>query len=136
MVAGRYLDSSALVKLVAMEPESEALLALLDDDLPRMTSVVARIEVERAVLRAGVEDAAAVEALFDAVVVVDLTPSIVALAIRLHPLTLRTLDAIHLATAFDLGDDVESIVAYDTRLTAAAQDLGLRVQHPGVPVDR
>ncbi|MFV2065016.1 MAG: PIN domain-containing protein [Chloroflexota bacterium] len=48
----------------------------------------------------------------------------------LEPRVLRTLDAIHIATAMALGDDLQAIVTYDARMTEAAQLLGLRTATP------
>jgi predicted nucleic acid-binding protein len=54
-------------------------------------------------------------------------------AATLPPASLRSLDAIHLATALSLGDDLGILIAYDERLVSAARDSGLPVATPGSP---
>lgn len=49
----------------------------------------------------------------------------------LEPLAMRSLDALHLAAALELGDELESIVTYDERLTSGAHALGIAVARPG-----
>ena len=50
---------------------------------------------------------------------------------RLDPTTLRSLDALHLAAALDLGDDLDGLVTYDDRLAEAAALNGVPVTTPG-----
>ena len=127
MTGGVYLDSSALVKLVAPEPETAALLEYLGE--PRRAVLISELtvtEVTRAARRIGVD---ASPALGECDVVL-LRSELLAAAGTLDPPTLRTLDAIQLATALSLGDAIETFVAYDERLAAAAAAHGLQVGAP------
>lgn len=125
-----YLDASACVKLVSPEPESDALVDYLRHHPEQVTSVVADVEVARAAARLGPIAAQGARLLFDTVTLVPLTAEVRELARTMPPLTLRSLDAIHLATASALGPDLGGLVAYDRRLLDAAADLGLPVASP------
>ena len=112
-----FLDSSALVKLVRPEPETQALRSYLAEPRrPMLVSELAVTEVTRAARRIGVDP---LPALAECDVVL-LRSELLARAAELEPPTLRTLDAIHLATALSLGESVDALVAYDERLLAAA----------------
>jgi predicted nucleic acid-binding protein len=124
---GVYLDSSALVKLVAPEPETDALRGFLGE--PRRTVLISELtvtEVTRAARRVGLDATPAL----DECDVVLLRSDVLVATGALDPPTLRTLDAIQLATALSLGDAIETLVAYDERLAAAAAAHGLRVAAP------
>jgi hypothetical protein len=127
-----YLDASAITKLVVAEAESAALRRTLSRRAPRLvTSVVAEVEVRRAVRRAGDPvDSRTLDELFDRLVSVDLVAAIRRLAGELDPRELRSFDAVHLATALTLGPELEAFVCYDRRLTTAAEAHGLRVLAP------
>jgi uncharacterized protein len=125
-----YLDSSALVKLAVREPESAALRRYLRRRRPLVTSALARTEVTRALLPLGPE---AVRRGHDVLARVDqvrLNDRVVDAAGAILPVELRTLDAIHLATAQQLGADLARVVTYDERMTAAAKQLGVTVARP------
>ncbi|MGH2529438.1 MAG: type II toxin-antitoxin system VapC family toxin [Actinomycetota bacterium] len=127
-----YLVSSAIVKLVVREPETSALVGILRSDPETVSSVLARVEVLRAVRRAGARRAVADRALsiLRRVALVRLEEGIVSTASNLRSLELRTLDAIHLATALSLGPALGGFVTYDARLASAARAAGLTVQVP------
>ncbi len=126
-MAGAYLDSSALVKLVRPEPETDALRRFLGDPWrPLMISELAVTEVRRASRRVALDPADALAACE----VVRLTADVLERAGELDPPTMRTLDAIHLATALSLGSELDVLVAYDERLLAAAAQHGLRTAAP------
>lgn len=126
-----YLDSSALVKLVVEEAETRALESAIAGFGESVSSIVAAVEVPRAARRAGVAD---VEARADRLVskldLLELTEQIVTRSAALDPPALRTLDAIHLASALSLGAELDAFAAYDERLTAAASAAGLNVVSP------
>ena len=126
-----YLDSSALVKLVVAEPETPALLGFLARWPHRVSSALARVEVARAVKRAGARPAARRRAtrVLARVALVRIDDPVIAAAARVTPPELRTLDAIHLATARSL-DDLAGIVTYDARLGRAASRARLKVWSP------
>jgi predicted nucleic acid-binding protein len=127
-----YLDSSALVKLVVREPESVALLTFLREHGERASSTLALTEVPRALRRAGfgrVEGRRA-RTVLGGVALVDADRRILSAAAALEPPTLRTLDAIHLATALTFGGDLAALVTYDRRLTEAAERAQVEVAAP------
>lgn len=62
--------------------------------------------------------------------IIEFDAQIASAAVDLRPATLRSLDAIHLATARELGDDLVAVVTYDTRMLAAAKDLGIATASP------
>lgn len=125
-----YLDSSAVVKLAVHEPESLALRRYLRRRNPVVTSALARTEVIRAVLPLGDEAVAAGKQALSRLDVVRINNSVLDAAAVLAPAELRSLDAIHLATASALGRDLGAVVTYDDRMAAAAGRLGLRVVAP------
>jgi predicted nucleic acid-binding protein len=127
-----YLDASALVKLAVREPETAALERVVLDREALFTSEVGAVELRRALGRTG-HPAAAEQAddVLDAVFLAGLTPAIGAQASRLQPASLRTLDAIHVATAVSLALPDLDFITYDERQASAARAVGLRVLHPG-----
>lgn len=127
-----YLDSSAIVKVVAPEPETPALMEALRADAEGVSSALARVEVIRAVGRAGLgEDRLRrAEAILDRIALIAIDGSVLHHAATLAPADLRTLDAIHLATALLLEPDVAGIVTYDAQLREAAAAAGLAVLAP------
>ncbi len=127
-----YLDASALVKLVLPEPESLALASLAAGGFDLATSTVGAIETRRAVLAAVGDDSLGeqVEDLLQSVSLVGVTEEIRRAAGMLRPALLRTLDAIHLATALAFEGELRGFVAYDRRLADAASAAGLGVLAP------
>lgn len=125
-----YLDASALVKLVVAEVETAALQTYLMHRPHRATSVLARVEVARALRRVGVDRQARLEAVLEGLIVVDLAAGVVARAARVGPAALNTLDAIHIATALELGAELDAFVTYDARLADSARALGIAVAAP------
>jgi predicted nucleic acid-binding protein len=129
-----YLDTSAILKLIVVEPESEALLQALDSRADRVSSVLASVEVHRSLRRLRAPRAARerAAAILSAVVMVRVDDPVLERASAFEDATLRALDAVHLATALSLGDDPDAFFTYDRRLARAAAALGLAVLHPGV----
>ena len=126
-----YLDASAFVKLVVAEPETAALLAALTPDTTLVASEILEVEALRATHRAsGQEGVSAAKEQLEGVRLLPLSDEIRARAGELEPATLRTLDAIHIATALDLGERLDCIYAYDTCLMSAAREAGLDVRAP------
>lgn len=126
-----YLDSSAMVKLVASEPESPALSARLAD-AATVSSEIARVEVLRAIRRSG-GDREMLERgreVIRRVGLLRVDGRVLELAADVEPADLRTLDAIHLASALILSEGLGAFVTYDRRLVAAAEQAGLGVQSP------
>lgn len=129
-MAAVYLDSSAIVKLAVREPESEALRRHLRRRRPWVSSALARTEVLRAVWPAGDDALAAGRRVLARCDLVRLNNHVLDRAGAMEPETLRSLDAIHLATAERLGADLGGLITYDDRLAHAARRLGLRVSSP------
>jgi predicted nucleic acid-binding protein len=131
-VAGQllYLDSSAIVKLVVPEPETKALRELLRSWPDRASSVIARIEVERVARRIGGGSVRRARTVLSRISLVELDDEVVGGASAIQPTELRTLDAIHLATALSLGEDLGAMCAYDARLADAAAAAGAEVVAP------
>lgn len=126
-----YLDSSALIKLVFEERETPALEAFLVDRPLRVSSSLARVEVIRAVRT--VSDALATRHAGDVLAAIELiapNAAVFAGAADVDPLSLRSIDAIHLATAVALLPDLDGMVVYDRRLAEAAREAGLTVWAP------
>ena len=120
------------MKLVIEEAESEALVAYLDAERPAMaTSRVALVEVPRAtaIANPSPEVRGETERLLDSCLLVDLTDQLLGTASRLTSRVVRTLDAIHLASAQRI--DADAMLVYDRRLREAAKAVGLAVIHPG-----
>lgn len=125
-----YLDASAIVKLIIDESESDALETWLADRATTSSSLVAT-ETRRAARRSNIPDArASVEDVLGRAVLYSIDSRILDQAGRIGPPTLRTLDAIHLATALRLEPELEAFVTYDLRLAEAAEAVGLRVVAP------
>jgi predicted nucleic acid-binding protein len=124
-----YLDSSAFVKLVLPEPETPALLSALEGVERLVASEILEIEVLRATRRGGGDTAAHDQ--LAAVRLLPLSSEIRKRASELDPPSVRSLDAIHLATALGLGDRLDGLYTYDERMSLAAREAGLNVHAPG-----
>jgi hypothetical protein len=126
-----YLDSSAFIKLVVEEPESGAIRTMLASaGGRRVSSALLRTESLRAVRHLGPDALATVREGLRRVDLIGIDDRILDAAGTLEPQVLRTLDAIHLATAMAVGDDLEAIVTYDERMVDAARLMGLSTATP------
>lgn len=94
------------------------------------SNVLARTELGRAVRRVAPQHAGSVRDVLSRVVTLRITTDVCERAARLGPATMRGLDAIHLANALLLGDELEGVLPYDERLAAAAESAGLPVLAP------
>jgi predicted nucleic acid-binding protein len=126
-----YLDSSALVKLAVQEPESSALRRYLARRRLVISSALARTEVARALLPSGADAVRRGQDVLASVELLRINDRVLRAAGAMPPPDLRSLDAIHLASAELLGSDLGGFVTYDTRLGSAATARGLRVVQPG-----
>ncbi len=124
-----YLDASACVKLVLAESESRAVEAALEGVERLVASEILEVEVVRATQRGG-GDVAAARDLLGGVRLLPLSDEIRGRASELTPLSIRSLDAIHIATALDLGERLSGLFTYDERMAAAAREAGLEVRAP------
>jgi predicted nucleic acid-binding protein len=128
-----YLDASALMKLVRREAETEALREWLDlrPEQPLVTSELARVEVLRAARRVGEPVLAEARAVVGDLDLIPLDRAVQDVACDIGNPLLRTLDALHLASALLLGDALSAFIAYDHRLVEGARAAGLAVAAPG-----
>lgn len=124
-----YADASALVKLVVEEPESGAMNLWFVESTRVLTSRIGVVETLRAASRR-VHDAGHREAVVRGVEVIEVDQAIAGVAAALEPPALRTLDAIHLASAMALMPELDAFVTYDDRLAEAARAIGLPVVRP------
>lgn len=130
MTAGlAYVDTSAYVKVPLGEPERAALLSALEP-YALVSSCLLGVEAVRACARYGPEYADAADAGLRTVSLLPLDEAVLVGAKTLQPAHLRTLDALHLASALSLGTDLAVLVSYDDRLSDAARACGLSVLTP------
>ncbi len=125
-----YPDSSAIVKLVVREPESNALRKYVRRRRPMVSSALARAEVARAVLPLGEGAMRKAREVLGYIDLVRVDNRVLATAGTIEPVDLPTLDAIHLAAAARLGESLSRFVCYDARLARAARMLGWTVLAP------
>jgi hypothetical protein len=126
-----YVDSSAIVKLAVAEPESKALRHFLSRRQPLVTSALARTEVARALMPSGPDAVGRGEEVLGRIQLLRSNDRVLRAAGRMQPRDLRSLDAIHLASASALGSAVRQIVTYDERMADAATASGWSVAAPG-----
>lgn len=118
-----YLDTSAAAKAVLDEPESPAIRRLFAEGTPFVSSTLFAVELHAISDRRLIHPDAAREVI-ERVALVSLGDDITTAAIDLHS-RLRTLDALHLATALRLGSAIDGILTFDDELAAAASQRGL-----------
>lgn len=131
MMRAIYLDSSAVVKLIVAEPESAALRTHLRRRRPLVSSALARTEVLRALLPVGDIALSRAHEVLRRLDLVRINDRVLDAAGILQPAQVRSLDAIHLATAQLLGEDLGQVITYDDRMAEAARSLGLKTIAPG-----
>ena len=133
-----YLDSAAVIKLLRREPATQDLVAWLNDrsDLSLVASALVEVEVPRALRRAAPQALVGVPSVLSRLYRVEIDATVRAAAGAYPEPLLRSLDAIHLATAEILarqaGSDFAAFVTYDRRLLDAAKGAGLPVASPGM----
>lgn len=126
-----YLDTSAAVKLIVAEAGSVALRSWLNgSETEIVSSDLLRTELLRATRRGAPERMQRARAVLDAVILLSLPSATFERAADLDPESLRSLDALHLAAALELGDELNGIITYDNRLAEAARARGIEVIAP------
>lgn len=126
-----YLDSSAIVKLIVTEPETEALRRYVASEPLLVSNEVVNIEVRRATRRRSRDAAVAqrADAMLAHIGMISVSEPLLKIAAALEPAQLRSLDALHVATAMSQYG-LRALVTYDRRMAAAAAAAGLRVEAP------
>ena len=124
-----YADASALVKLILPESDSAAMHRWFVEAERLITSRAGIIETERATRRRAYDEDQKSLILRD-VEILELDADIGRVAGSLEPPMVRTLDAIHIASALVLGPELDAFVTYDDRLAEAARSVGLPVVRP------
>jgi predicted nucleic acid-binding protein len=126
-----YLDTSAAVKLVVAEPQSKAMRLWAEAHADSVVSSdLLRTELLRATLRGAPEAMPRAREVLDSITILTVPTPLFERAAELEPSLLRSLDAVHLAAALDLGDELDGIVTYDERLREAAKLHGVQVIAP------
>jgi predicted nucleic acid-binding protein len=126
-----YLDASALVKLVITEQESAALRIFIAGDPLLISSRIGAVELRRVAARQDEQPAEPqVDAVLANMLLVEVDELVAASAGTVAPTSLRTLDAIHLASAMTLAPELDALITYDARLADAARAAGLNVVAP------
>jgi len=126
-----YLDTSAAVKLVVSEAGSTAMSRWAGEHAAEVVSSdLLRTELLRATRRGAPEQMPRARAVLDSITLLNVPAETFERAAELEPLLLRSLDAIHLAAALEIGDELDGIVTYDDRLSDAAELLGVVVISP------
>jgi predicted nucleic acid-binding protein len=126
-----YLDTSAFVKLVISEPESDALARALTRWPELASATLLRTETVRALRRSGNQELiGTARSLMGTLSLVRIDEPLLDRSGDLPPSGLRSLDAIHLAAARSIGADLDVVITYDERLGDAAVAQGLTVEAP------
>jgi predicted nucleic acid-binding protein len=128
-----YLDTSAYVKLPLEEAGHEGLRSELSRWDGYVSSMLLGVEAIRACSRYGSDRAKDARAWLEGVALLPLDDAVIDTATALSPPTLRSLDALHLATALSIRAEIGAFFTYDQRLAEAAADHGFPIIHPGEP---
>jgi uncharacterized protein len=124
------LDTSAYVKLPLREAEHDALLRELVEWEGFVSSSLLGVESLRACARYGTEYEMAAREWMEGLSLLPLDEAILDIAAEVKPIGLRSLDALHLATALSIRDEIGVFVTYDERLGTAAEKQGLQITQP------
>ena len=131
-MSAAYVDASALVKLFKAERETDAFRAALSDWPVQVASELIRVEAACTARRLGGEDVLRrANAAIARINLIPITPEIIDLATGTHTPPLRAMDAIHLATALTMREDLGAVFVYDSDLHAAAHAHQLNPLAPG-----
>ena len=126
-----YLDASAIVKLVVEELESPALRDALRGRPRRVSSALALVEVHLAAARRSpAPPSGRVRTILAGLTLIPVDQPALESAAGLGEYGLRALDAVHLATARSLDEDLDCFIAYDQRLLGTAETSGLSTEEP------
>lgn len=129
MTALAYVDASALARLILDEPGSTEMRRWYIEAQRVVSSRVGLIETRRAISRWD-HDPLHLDAVLRSLEILELDAPIARSAAAVTPMSLKTLDSIHVASALSLADDLDAFVTYDDRLAEAARAVGLPVVRP------
>ena len=126
-----YADSSAILKLLIVEKESAALTNFIDFTIK--SSALTRVEIIRALHKIAPEKIAQAQDILAGIDLTPLNPAILSAAENFAPaITLKSLDALHVASVLFLGAAVEGLITYDKAMIKNAKELGIKVVSPGM----
>ena len=126
-----YADSSAILKLLIVEKESAALTNFIDFTIK--SSVLTRVEIIRVLHKIAPEKIAQAQVILAGIDLTPLNPAILSAAENFAPaITLKSLDALHVASVLFLGAAVEGLITYDKAMIMNAKELGIKVVSPGM----
>lgn len=126
-----YADSSALLKLLIVEKESVDLSGFIDFTIK--SSVLTRVEVIRTLHKIAPEKIIDAQKILDGIDLTPVNPAILNVAEYFPPsITLKSLDAIHIATVIFLDKSIEGVITYDKAMIKNARELGIKVASPGM----
>lgn len=126
-----YIDSSAILKLIFTEKETFALDKVMNNKM--VTSTLTRVEVKRAVNRINSTKSKVANDVLAQLQYIELDSQTLNLAEAFSPdVTLRTLDAIHVASVLRISEAVQGIITYDKQMIANAEKMGIKVLSPGL----
>jgi predicted nucleic acid-binding protein len=126
-----YLDSSAILKLILSETESKALISFLSEET--MTSTISRVEVVRTLNRMYPLSVTKGKEILSKFLLTPMNPAILSSAENFpEAITLRSLDAIQVATVIFLDKSIQGLITYDKAMIANAKLLGIKVLSPGL----
>lgn len=125
-----YLDSSAFIKLVVEEAETAALRRYLEPNPSLVAAALLRTEVLRACMRISHTFVATARQMLADVAFIEVDRPVLQRAGELGPPEMRSLDAIHIAAALSMGEDLDQLITYDHRMIDAARQWGLTVVTP------
>ena len=127
-----YLDASAAAKLVLAEDDSEAMKEWFETtDAVVFSSDLLRVELLRTIHRHAPAQLSQGRAVLESITLIALSRNVYEAAEALDPPVLRSLDALHLASAIDVGgDELKAIITYDLRMIEAARSLGIEIVAP------
>lgn len=129
-----YLDTTAMVKLVRQEAGSDGVRSLLETtDAVPVSSQIAEIELMRAVRRHSPELSDPARSLLDEIVLLPLTAEMRVRAQFIKPVSVRSLDSVHMATALEISSHLAHFATYDQRMAEASAAAGLPVVSPSDP---
>ena len=126
-----YADSSAILKLLIVERESVDLADFIDFTIK--SAALTRVEIIRVLHKIAPEKIAQAQVILAGIDLTPLNPAILSAAENFAPaITLKSLDALHVASILFLGTSVEGLISYDKQMIKNAKELGIKVVSPGM----